>query len=435
VATSSTPGLNVATDGSNHLSGFGYDAAGNMTNDGLYTYTYNAEGQQASTSAASQTYTYDGDGKRVMNSAGTYFWPTLSGDQLSDTPGAGAGNEYIFFAGRRIAWVDSSGTVRYYWGDHLGTTRIVTDAAGNVCYDADFYPFQGERAPYVSNCTPAYKFAGMKFDQESGDYYTLNRYYPPNLGRWMSPDPVAGSIYNPQSLNRYSYVLNNPCSLIDPLGLAPDCMLVIDFQANNLFHRQGEVTDAEDRIQSMFSQPQANANVGVIFSATNADFTVTLLPANPKPWEGVRFGYTPKAGTVAEIYLSEIATELQGTTDVYDLAKAVGTIAVHELATHAMFGRSVVPGTGSGVNEEGGWTSGRMLDRTLTLQYPGTVNKKCKEIRAKKRSGRGGGGGGVGGPWPSGGQIFGWVWTFGCSSGYHSDGTGHCVNDSPPGDY
>ena len=115
--------------------------------------------------------------------------------------------------------MDSSGTVRYYWGDHLGTTRIVTDAAGNVCYDADFYPFQGERAPYVSNCTPAYKFAGMKFDQESGNYYTLNRSYPPNLGRWLSPDPVAGSIYNPQSLNRYAYVLNNPVNFIDPLGL------------------------------------------------------------------------------------------------------------------------------------------------------------------------------------------------------------------------
>jgi hypothetical protein len=37
-------------------------------------------------------------------------------------------------SGRRIAWVDSGGTVRYYWGDHLGTTRMVTDASGNVCY-------------------------------------------------------------------------------------------------------------------------------------------------------------------------------------------------------------------------------------------------------------------------------------------------------------
>jgi RHS repeat-associated protein len=122
--------------------------------------------------------------------------------------------------------------VRYYWGDHLGTTRIVTDAAGNVCYDADFYPFQGERAPYVSNCTPAYKFAGMKFDQESGNYYTLNRYYPPNLGRWLSPDPLAGSILNPQSLNRYAYVLNSPTNFVDPLGLDIWCNTLIDENGN-----------------------------------------------------------------------------------------------------------------------------------------------------------------------------------------------------------
>jgi RHS repeat-associated protein len=154
-----------------------------------------------------------------MNSAGTYYWTTPSGDQLSDTPGSGAGNEYIFFAGQRLAWVDSSGTVRYYWGDHLGTTRMVTDASGNVCYDADYYPFQGGRTPYVNTCTPAYKMAGMKFDQESGDYYTLNRYYPPNLGRWISPDPLAGDVTNPQSLNRYAYVLNSPTTFTHPLRL------------------------------------------------------------------------------------------------------------------------------------------------------------------------------------------------------------------------
>ena len=187
-----------------------------MTGDGVTSYAWNGAGLLKTVGAT--TYTYDGDGKRVMNSAGTYYWTMASGNQLSDTPGAGTGNEYIFFAGQRIAWVDSSGTVRYYWGDHLGSTRVVTDDSGNVCYDADYYPFQGERA-YVTTCAPAYRFAGMKFDQESGDYYTLNRYYPPNLGRWLSPDPLAGDITNPQSLNRYAYALNNPTNLIDPLGL------------------------------------------------------------------------------------------------------------------------------------------------------------------------------------------------------------------------
>ncbi|MBZ5671403.1 MAG: RHS repeat-associated core domain-containing protein, partial [Acidobacteriia bacterium] len=215
----SSPMLSISVNGYNQItnSGFTYDNSGDMTADGVTSYVWNGAGLLKT--VGSTTYTYDGDGKRVMNSAGTYYWTTPSGDQLSDTPGAGAGNEYVYFAGRRIAWVDSGGTVRYYWGDHLGSTRIVTDAAGNVCYDADYYPFQGARTPYVSNCTPAYKMAGMKFDQESGNYYTLNRYYPANLARWLSPDPLAGGITNPQSLNRYAYVLNNPTTFIDPLGL------------------------------------------------------------------------------------------------------------------------------------------------------------------------------------------------------------------------
>jgi RHS repeat-associated protein len=216
----SSPTLNLSVNTYNQItnSGFSYDNSGNMTADGVTSYVWNGAGLLKT--VGSTTYTYDGDGKRVMNSAGTYYWTTPSGDQLSDTPGSGAGNEYIYFAGRRIAWVDSGGTVRYYWGDHLGTTRIVTDASGNLCYDADYYPFQGERPPYVSTCAPAYRMAGMKFDQESGDYYTLNRSYPPNLGRWMSPDPLAGDITDPQSLNRYAYVLNNPTTLTDPTGLS-----------------------------------------------------------------------------------------------------------------------------------------------------------------------------------------------------------------------
>jgi hypothetical protein len=45
------------------------------------------------------------------------------------------------------------------------------------------------------------------------------RFYASSLGRWHSPDPLAGDITNPQSLNRYPYVLNNPATLTDPLGL------------------------------------------------------------------------------------------------------------------------------------------------------------------------------------------------------------------------
>jgi RHS repeat-associated protein len=62
-------------------------------------------------------------------------------------------------------------------------------------------------------------FAGMERDTETGNDHTWFRGYEQNLGRWMSPDLLGGDITNPQSLNRYAYALNNPTTLIDPVGL------------------------------------------------------------------------------------------------------------------------------------------------------------------------------------------------------------------------
>ena len=73
---------------------------------------------------------------------------------------------------------------------------------------------------FLNTCGPNYKFAGMERDSESGLDHTLFRQSASNQGRWLSPDPIGGDISNPQSLNRYAYVLNNPTTLIDPLGLA-----------------------------------------------------------------------------------------------------------------------------------------------------------------------------------------------------------------------
>ena len=115
-------------------------------------------------------------------------------------------------------------SVRYSISDHLGTSRIVTDAKGTACYDADFYPYGGERA-YASTCPPPLKFTGYEYDSESGFYYAMARYYDVGRGRFISADPLGGSAGNPQGHNGYAYVLNNPANLIDPFGLSADCFL------------------------------------------------------------------------------------------------------------------------------------------------------------------------------------------------------------------
>jgi RHS repeat-associated protein len=209
--------LNVNANNQVTNSGFTYDASGDLTSDGTYTYTWDARHRLQS--AGGVTYTYDGDGKRVMKSSGTLYWNRPHGRPLAETDASGNTlNEYIFFGGRRIARRDSSGNVYYYFSDHLGTTKTLATSAGVVCYDADFLPFGYEMA-YTTTCAQNYKFTGLERDSETGLDQTLHRKYDPTLGRWLSADPKRGKVGNPQSLNRYPYVRDNPVAFVDRLGL------------------------------------------------------------------------------------------------------------------------------------------------------------------------------------------------------------------------
>jgi RHS repeat-associated protein len=215
-ATALSLGVNTQNQITN--SGFTYDASGDMTSDGTYTYTWDA--RRLLQTAGGVTYTYDGDGKRVMKSSGTLYWNSPDGTPLAETDASGNTlNEYVFFSGNRVARRDSSGNVYYYFQDHLGTSKTITTSAGVVCYDADFSPF-GNEMVYVNSCPQGYKFTSLERDSETSLDHTLYRKYESGLGRWLSGDRRRGYVGNPQSWNRYAYVLNNPVSFTDPLGLA-----------------------------------------------------------------------------------------------------------------------------------------------------------------------------------------------------------------------
>src|SRR6185437_11241648 len=70
-----------------------------------------------------------------------------------------------------------------------------------------------------------YEFTGYEYDSDTGYNYALARFDAGRWGRFMSPDPYLGSmgITDPQSLNRYTYALDNPLMFTDPLGLDNDC--------------------------------------------------------------------------------------------------------------------------------------------------------------------------------------------------------------------
>lgn len=108
----------------------------------------------------------------------------------------------------------------YYHGDHLGSARLVTAAGGWPISSDTFYPFGQEQAPPPD--PNHYKFTGKERDSESGNDYFGARYYASSMGRWTSPDPAGigfANAENPQSLNLYGYVQNNPLAFVDPNGL------------------------------------------------------------------------------------------------------------------------------------------------------------------------------------------------------------------------
>lgn len=118
--------------------------------------------------------------------------------------------------------------VSYLTQDHLGSTRVVTNENGAVRDRKDYSAFGEEtttaqRTQGLGFNPPDIRqdYTGYEKDEESGLEFAQARYYNPTHGRFTSVDPLTASatIRNPQSFNRYTYVLNSPYKFADPLGL------------------------------------------------------------------------------------------------------------------------------------------------------------------------------------------------------------------------
>ena len=123
-----------------------------------------------------------------------------------------------------MALLPASGSAQYYVADMLGSSRaMVKSATATKCYDADFTPF-GSEVTYTSNCptTNSYKFEGKERDSETQNDEFGARNYSWRYGRWLSADwssvpvPVPyANLTNPQTLNLYAMVSDNPESFAD----------------------------------------------------------------------------------------------------------------------------------------------------------------------------------------------------------------------------
>lgn len=309
VSQCSAPTLSLIVDGNNHVtgSGYSYDAAGNMTSDGLgHSPVYDAENRIKT--AAGVNYTYDGDGKRVKKDTGKLYWTGTGSDPLDESDLSGTINEeYVFFGGKRIARLDlPSGTVHYYFSDHLGSASVVTNADGTSIQDeSDYYPFGGER-PVVNNDPNQYKFTGKERDTETGLDYFEARYFGSAQGKFTSPDPryfQATAVIDPQRFNLYSYARNNPLKWVDPSGEALYLAGDADWLRRNALYG---MAGGEDTFNQYFhiDNGQVVLNEGVDTSNVNAGVQLLLDQVNSSD------NYLYFAGTSG----TDAAALFQGTT-------------------------------------------------------------------------------------------------------------------------
>lgn len=217
----------AATAGINET--YTYDANGNMTSNGTNCYQYN-EGNQldkvtkCSNSQTIAEYVYDYTGMRMVKrnfTSGTHVNTVTSWSDSFETKaivsGSTTNTSYYFVNGQLIAKKDSSGAKTYFHNDHLGSATLVTNQAGTLVENTTYDPW----GQVLSGGTASkFLYTGQEKDSETGLHYYNARYYDSNIRHFTQPDDLIQNVYNPQDLNRYSYVNNNPLNNTDPSGHA-----------------------------------------------------------------------------------------------------------------------------------------------------------------------------------------------------------------------
>ncbi|MCB1866782.1 MAG: RHS domain-containing protein [Chromatiales bacterium] len=223
------------------LADYQYDNYGNLieeTKTGGQTlhYTYNAENRLAEiqdltdpqTPTLIARYVYDPMGRRIaktlpdaQNPGQTttrYFHYTQEGLSGEYDPTGQAIQRYGYrpdgtWTTDPVYTITEQGTA-FYHTDHLGTPQQLTDLANEIVWQGRATAF-GETSETIVNFAQPLRFAGQYEDQETGRYYNYARYYDPQVGRYITSDPIGLE----GGINTYSYVVNNPITRYDPDGL------------------------------------------------------------------------------------------------------------------------------------------------------------------------------------------------------------------------
>jgi RHS repeat-associated protein len=194
-----------------------YDSNGNMLNDGVHNYAWDARNHLSTIDSGSTgSFVYDPAGRRatkVISGTGTNFLydqanpvQELSGTTPTANLLTGGVDQYF-------TRTDSNGTADFLT-DALGSTAALTDSTGTVQTQYSFDPF-GNTTQSGNSSTNSFSYTGRENDG-TGLYFNRARYYSSNIERFISEDPAGLTGGGP---NFYSYVANSPTNFADPLGL------------------------------------------------------------------------------------------------------------------------------------------------------------------------------------------------------------------------
>ena len=202
-----------------------YDANGSLTTKGTQIIKYDPEQRPILVQDGSSMHraTYDGDGvrRKRMDSNGTVHYlggyeRKLAADSNSSDTVTKYYSASLGALSRSVAF-RRGGTLHWVGSDHLGGTIRVLDGSFTALDGMRYKPY-GEDRDTGSSLNTDRKFTGQTEDEAAGLYWYASRAYDPDIGRFVSPDPIVPEPGNPQSLNRYSYVYNNPLKFTDPSG-------------------------------------------------------------------------------------------------------------------------------------------------------------------------------------------------------------------------
>jgi RHS repeat-associated protein len=208
---------------------FAYDVNGNLVERrgpvGVTRYQYDSENRLIKVTrpdGAEVSYGYAPTGERVWrrDASGITYFVTDGVNVLAELD-ANLNAKATYVHGPEIdapLMMERDSRRYYYHTDRLGSIAVLTGDQAQVAASYDYDAFGNVRKSSASVPNP-FTYTARELDPATGLYYYRARYYDPDVGRFLSVDPVAPSLGQPFELNPYAYVRNNPMVFTDPLGL------------------------------------------------------------------------------------------------------------------------------------------------------------------------------------------------------------------------